>query len=147
MEPKIVNIEARTPIRSIGPVIYGKVINKKMDVGEILQCMCHRAIIDEVMPDGSTIRLTMKNYHIDNVAAWYKEHPNFNKQINLPNNDDHKTTMVEKKPNMDNNRKDRKNNHNNRPTNNTPKIEENKQDKTEDIKIEENIEIEKVKEE
>lgn len=63
---KTVNINARIPVKSVTPPIYGVVKNVKMSSGDILKCLIRRAIVDEVLDDGSTVRLTMKNYFTDN---------------------------------------------------------------------------------
>lgn len=74
MPYKIVNIEAKMKIGVITPPIYGREKNKKLSYGEILKCLAMRAIIDEVMPDGSTVRLNMTNYHYDFIGEWEKTH-------------------------------------------------------------------------
>ena len=66
---KRVNINAKVPVRDIKPPIYGTLNNIVMSTGNILKCLCKRAIVDEILPDGSTVRLTMKNYYTDNGAG------------------------------------------------------------------------------
>lgn len=66
---KRVNINAPIAIRSITPPIYGVCKNIIMSTGDILKCLCKRAIVDEILPDGSTIRLNMRNYYTDNGAG------------------------------------------------------------------------------
>lgn len=66
---KRVNINAPVAIRTITPPIYGRVSNIVMSTGDILKCLCKRAVVDEILPDGSTVRLTMKNYYTDNGAG------------------------------------------------------------------------------
>ena len=66
---KKVNINAPVAIRNITPPIYGTCNNIIMSTGDILKCLCKRAVVDEILPDGSTIRLTMKNYYLDNGAG------------------------------------------------------------------------------
>lgn len=66
---KRVNINAPVAIRTITPPIYGRVSNIVMTTGDILKCLCKRAVVDEILPDGSTVRLTMKNYYTDNGAG------------------------------------------------------------------------------
>lgn len=65
---KRVNIKATVPVRNINPPIYGTCKDITMTTGDILKCLCVRAIVDEILPDGSTIRLSMKNYNLDNAA-------------------------------------------------------------------------------
>ena len=66
---KIVNINARFPIKSIVPPIYGTLKNVEMSTSNILKCLIRHAIIEEVLPDGTTIPINYKNYYTDN----YKE--------------------------------------------------------------------------
>lgn len=63
---KKVNINAKIPVRTIVPPIYGVINGVSMSPANIFKCLNHRAIIDEVLSDGSTVRLTMKNYNKDN---------------------------------------------------------------------------------
>lgn len=64
---KKVNIKASVPIKDFRPPIYGTCNGIEMTTGEILKCLCKRAIVDEVLADGSTIRLDLKNYYTDNT--------------------------------------------------------------------------------
>lgn len=64
---KLVNINACMPIKNINPPIYGIRENVEMTTSDILKCLCRRAIIDEILPDGTIVRLNMKNYHLDNT--------------------------------------------------------------------------------
>lgn len=66
---KRVNINAPIAIRNIKPPIYGRCNGIVMSTGDILKCLCKRAIVDEILPDGSTVRLNMKNYYTDNGAG------------------------------------------------------------------------------
>ena len=66
---KIVNVRATVPVRTINPPIYGNVSKVEMSTGDILKCLCFRATVDEVLPDGSTVRLTMKNYAVDYASS------------------------------------------------------------------------------
>lgn len=65
---KVVNINATIPIVNVTPQLYGYRENVKMTISDILKCLMRRAIIHEVMPDGSTIRLDLKNFRDDNRA-------------------------------------------------------------------------------
>lgn len=62
---KTVNVNATIPIRNITPPMYGKYTNIKMTVSDILKCLCRRAIVEEVLSDGTTVRLNMKNFRDD----------------------------------------------------------------------------------
>ena len=66
---KRVNINAPVAIRNITPPIYGVCKNVIMSTGDILKCLCKRAIVDEILPNGSTVRLNMRNYYTDNGAG------------------------------------------------------------------------------
>lgn len=66
---KRVNINAPVAIRNITPPIYGTCNNIVMSTGDILKCLCKRAKMEEILPDGSTVVLTMKNYYTDNGAG------------------------------------------------------------------------------
>lgn len=72
---KKVNIRASVPIKDFRPPIYGTCNGIEMTTGEILKCLCKRAIVDEVLPDGSTIRLDLKNYYTDNTPKTTTEVP------------------------------------------------------------------------
>ena len=66
---KVVNVKADIPLRDFKPPIHGTCKNVTMTTGQILRCLCKRAIVDEVLPDGSTIRLNMSNYYLDNSSS------------------------------------------------------------------------------
>ena len=66
---KIVNIRTRVAVKTINPPICGTVKGVIMTTGDILKCLCKRALVEEVLPDGSTIKLNMSNYYIDNGAG------------------------------------------------------------------------------
>lgn len=70
---KVVNINATIPIVNVTPQLYGYREGIKMTLSDILKCLMRRAIIHEVMPDGSTIRLTLKNFRDDNRALMKAE--------------------------------------------------------------------------
>lgn len=59
---KTVNIEPTLPINTIVPAIYNPVFNCKMSVGDILNCICAKAKVMEVLKDGSLIKLDFSNY-------------------------------------------------------------------------------------
>lgn len=66
---KRVNITTTVAIRNINPPLCGTYKNIVMSTGNILKCLCKRAIVEEILPNGSTIRLNMKNYYLDNGAG------------------------------------------------------------------------------
>lgn len=66
---KIVNIRTRVAVRNVNPPICGTVKGIVMTTGDILKCLCKRAQVEEVLPDGTTVKLNMSNYYIDNGAG------------------------------------------------------------------------------
>ena len=72
---KRVNIRTTVPVRTITPPLSGSKKNTIMSCSDILKCLCRRAIIDEILPDGHTVRLTMDNYCKDNGAGLDAYHP------------------------------------------------------------------------
>lgn len=63
---KIVNIYPTKAITSLNPPIRSKVIGVTKSTAEIRKCIIERAIVDEVLKDGSTVRLDFSNYDKDN---------------------------------------------------------------------------------
>lgn len=68
---KHVNVYAQVAIRNINPPIYGTCKDIIMTTGDILKCLCKRARVEEILPNGSTVRLNMTNYYKDNGAGLY----------------------------------------------------------------------------
>lgn len=66
---KRVNIRTTIPVRNINPPISGTYSNIIMSTGDILKCLCKRAIVEEILPDGTIVRLNMRNYFTDNGAG------------------------------------------------------------------------------
>jgi hypothetical protein len=62
---KTVNIKANIPVKNVQPPIYGVHTKIKMNLGNILKCLCRGAIVDEVLSDGSTVRLNTNNFRYD----------------------------------------------------------------------------------
>lgn len=62
---KTVNIKANIPVRDVTPPVYGVREGIKMTASDILKCLCKRAIVEQVLSDGSTVRLTTKNFRED----------------------------------------------------------------------------------
>lgn len=73
---KNVNIKANIPVRSVRPMVYGNILNIQMDTGDIFKCICGRAIVDEILVDGSLIRLDLNNYDKDNSTLITEEESN-----------------------------------------------------------------------
>lgn len=68
---KRVNIKTTIPVRNITPPLSGTCKDIIMTTGDILKCLCKRAVVEEILPDGSTIKLNMHNYYTDNGAGLY----------------------------------------------------------------------------
>ena len=66
---KRVSIDAPIPIRTLKPVIYGYVPEEILSTGDILKCLCKRAKVYELLPDGAKVKLTYSNYYLDNGAG------------------------------------------------------------------------------
>lgn len=66
---KRVNVTTTIPVRTITPPLNGTYKNIIMSTGDILKCISRRAIVDEILPNGMTIRLTIGNYYKDNGAG------------------------------------------------------------------------------
>lgn len=63
---KIVNVKPVLPIMALRTPIMGEVLNCKLSDGDILQCIYSRAFVDEVLEDGTLVRLNLSNYNKDN---------------------------------------------------------------------------------
>lgn len=66
---KRVNVTTTIPVRTITPPLSGTYRDIIMSTGDILKCISRRAIVDEILPNGMTIRLTIGNYYKDNGAG------------------------------------------------------------------------------
>lgn len=62
MKTKIVNIYPSMPITGVNPPIRSTVKRVTKSVSEIRTCLMARAIVEEVLPDGTAIRLNIGNY-------------------------------------------------------------------------------------
>ncbi len=68
---KRVNIQANIPVRNITPPIHGSLHNVVMSTGDILKCISRHAKVEEILPDGTTVKLNFSNYYTDNGAGLY----------------------------------------------------------------------------
>lgn len=59
---KIVNIYPSMPITGVNPPIRSVVKRVTKSISEIRTCLMARAIVEEVLPDGTTVRLNIGNY-------------------------------------------------------------------------------------
>lgn len=70
MNKKLVNIKTRRPIRLSLPVpIRGNIDNIELSEDDIFIAICSKAIVEEVLKDGSTVPLTFKNYNKNNTPV------------------------------------------------------------------------------
>ena len=70
---KKVNIIARLPVRTMYPPIYGTYEGISMSPANILKCILHKAYVEEVLEDGSTVELTIENYNKVNYPVAKEE--------------------------------------------------------------------------
>ena len=66
---KRVNVVTRIAVRNVTPPISGSYKNIVMSTSDILKLLCKRASVEEVLPDGRTVKLNMRNYYLDNGAG------------------------------------------------------------------------------
>lgn len=111
---KIVNIKTTRPIRTIRPAILQSVEGIKLTVGDIRRVIYSRALVDEVLSDGSTVRLTLDNYDKVNekikAPAKKEEEPKFEMPEEEPKVEQPKE---EKKPQVSNKQEAKQNNNQN----------------------------------
>ena len=99
---KYVRVRTQVAVRNVNPPICGT-YEGIMTTGDILKCICKRAIVHEILPDGKTVRLNMSNYYIDNGVGLNAEvhHPVEKKVVENPSRfkvpDVPKTSVVETK--------------------------------------------------
>ena len=63
MNTKVVNIYPTSPITRINPPIRSVVRNVTKSYSEIRICLMNRATVEEVLPNGTTVRLGLHNYN------------------------------------------------------------------------------------
>lgn len=63
---KKVNIYPKNPITDLNPPIRSRVMGVIKSVDEIRKCIIARAIVEEVLSDGTTVTLNFGNYDKDN---------------------------------------------------------------------------------
>ena len=66
---KRVNVVTKVAVRNVNPPISGSYKNIIMSTSDILKLLSKRAMVEEILPDGSTVKLTMRNYYTDNGAG------------------------------------------------------------------------------
>lgn len=71
---KTVNIFAGAPIDCGFAVPFiGRIMYKQMTVKDILRCIQARAKVEEVLPNGKTVKLGYSNYNTDNTVTEVKK--------------------------------------------------------------------------
>lgn len=63
MMDKKINIYANIPVRTVRPHIQGVIKNITMCDGDIHKLLCGKALVEEVLSDGTLLPLTFKNYN------------------------------------------------------------------------------------
>ena len=75
VKAKKVNITAPIPVRTVNPVVFGKLEGVMMTPANILKCLIGRATVYEVLSDGSLLKLNDRNYNkVNTQAVKYPEH-------------------------------------------------------------------------
>lgn len=63
---KKVDITPTLPIFQLRVPVVGPVMNYEMAIGDIGVCIYARALVDEILEDGTKVRLNLQNYDKDN---------------------------------------------------------------------------------
>lgn len=63
---KKVNVYPTTPIFGMGMNISRNVMGIELSVGDIQRIICAKAQVEEILKDGSTVRLSLSNYNTNN---------------------------------------------------------------------------------
>ena len=96
---KRVNIRTTVAVKTVNPPISGTYKNVIMSTSDILKCLCRRAYVEEILPDGTTVKLNMNNYYLDNGAGLDAYHPvtpekTEEKKVDLPKEEDVNAVVV-----------------------------------------------------
>lgn len=62
---KRVNVYPYLPVRALKHPIIGNTFNVELYTGEILNCICAKAKVEEILNDGSKVVLNLNNYRHD----------------------------------------------------------------------------------
>lgn len=100
---KTVNIYPRTPITTLNPPIRGIVRNVVKSTKEIRECIIARAVVEEVLSDGSTLILDFSNYNKDNNSNPIDASVNEINTYSAYNNDNSRNRRRDKRKNKKNN--------------------------------------------
>lgn len=63
---KRVNVKINGPIYTVRPIIQRSLMNVEMTEGDIRNCICSNAMVEEILEDGSRVPLGLHNYNKDN---------------------------------------------------------------------------------
>lgn len=117
---KTVNIFPKFPIISVNPPIRTSVRRVTKSTTDIRACIIARAIVEEVLPDGSTIVLDLNNFDKDNSNIAVKK-PIAEPEDTVPVQEEVSEPVEVSEPEPatnkyynKNNKKNKKNKHNNR---------------------------------
>ena len=66
MDKKRVNVKICGPIYTVNPPITRTVLDTELSVGDIRNCICAKATVEEILNNGKIIRLDLYNYNKDN---------------------------------------------------------------------------------
>ena len=75
MNSKKVNVYPVMPIFTVYPPITQKQEGVELSLGKIEKCLMARAKVEEVFPNGQTIRLNLRNYDKELSPIYHKEEP------------------------------------------------------------------------
>lgn len=131
---KTVNIYPRTPITTLNPPIRGIVRNIVKSTKEIRECIIARAVVEEVLSDGSTLILDFSNYNKDN-----NRNPI---DVSADNINQTSTYSTYSGDNSRNRRRDKKKNKKNNYTNYVPPVSKDanvETSKTEDVVVDTDV--------
>lgn len=66
MDKKRVNVKIAGPIYTVKPPIVRTMIDVELSIGDIRNCICAKATVEEILDNGKLLRLNLYNYNKDN---------------------------------------------------------------------------------
>ena len=75
MNSKKVNVYPVMPIFTVYPPITQKQEGVELPLGKIEKCLIARAKVEEIFPNGQTVRLNLRNYDKELSPIYHKEEP------------------------------------------------------------------------
>lgn len=91
---KKVNVYPVVPIYALRTPINSTTLHAELSTGDILTCIYARAKVEEILPNGQTIRLDLKNYDKNNYCEPTIEHIS---KIDEPSNVDESNVEINTK--------------------------------------------------